>query len=151
MSDEGSQNNTFNVSTLLKNLGLIPPNEPKGNKESLDDAKKEIRDIEHINHDFYNEQIRLIRLLTKQKEDFGKKGYTLVKDWLIFVAVMIVANGIFTAAGGKFISDGVIISLIGGATASIVGLFAIILRSTFSPKLYENIVKEWKINSNKHD
>jgi len=109
-------------------------------------------------HDNHRKELEndAIKQLISHKENYSKKAYYVVLTWLIFIGLIL-----FLTIGSKFlpiflptyfnnsfslISDKVLIALIGGTTASVVGLFAIILRGTFNNKLIEALSSVSKKN-----
>jgi hypothetical protein len=95
-----------------------------------------------------------IEQLMDLKETYSKKAYRTVSRWLKFIAYIIILNSLFKFAPIFFpsyfpnsfsvISDSVLMILIGSTTISVVGLFAIILKGTFTSELIEKLA-----NSNK--
>ena len=66
---------------------------------------------------------------------YGDRVYRLIVVWLVGIGACILAQGISVPGFMWFsfsLSDSVLIALIGGTTASVVGLFMVVVRSIFN-------------------
>lgn len=66
------------------------------------------------------------------RKDFSNKTFALIICWVIFIAFILLISGISSLLFGKsFLSDAIILASIGGTTATVLGLFAIVLHNLF--------------------
>jgi hypothetical protein len=77
-------------------------------------------------------------ILEGLKEDLGKREkyanglYSMMMWWLVGIAVFLLVDGVWSAVFTKpFLSDAVILALIGGTTASVIGLFTVVVSYLF--------------------
>lgn len=106
-----------------------------------------IQDDRLINNHRKSLENRAINQLIDHKEDYSKKAYNFASRWMIFISIIIIlymSDRIYHHQ--PLITDAVLITLIGSTTVWIIGLFAIILRGTFTSKLIEDLSNELKSN-----
>ena len=75
-----------------------------------------------------------LRDLLKDRKTYGDRVYRLIVLWLIGIGICILAQAISVPQITWIsfeLSDGVLIALIGGTTATVVGLFLVVIRSIF--------------------
>ncbi|MEM9415893.1 MAG: hypothetical protein AAGA29_10515 [Planctomycetota bacterium] len=123
----------FNFEALIHEPGEVPE-DPKSEK-----IAEELGAMTQQNYDARRRQ----QMLDAYKQDFElRKEYTpqifkLVRVWLIFVAVFLVASSLpglsFRVCGVPIrlsikTSDVVLVALLGQATATVVGLFVVVAR-----------------------
>ena len=65
----------------------------------------------------------------KQREEFAHKVFRLVVGWIIAVGALLCLSG--WGVWDFQLSDSVLITLVGGTSASVIGLLAIVMRSLF--------------------
>lgn len=108
--------------------------------KGFDDTDQEYKDYRENLHNIAIEQE------IDHKDKYSKKAYKIVRRWLVFIPCLIIVNGLLKYfMSFLFISDTVMITLIGSTTISVVGLFAIILKGTFNSKLIEASIKNQKV------
>ena len=85
-------------------------------------TKREER--EQLENDDFAQNIRLRR-------EFARKLFKLACWWVLGILGILIANGILSARGLSFLSDAVLLTLIGSTTVNIIGLFTLVVRYLF--------------------
>ena len=108
----------------------MPPQSDEGTPEE----EQFLRDIQA--QFLAQEKLRTQALndLLKDRKTYGDRVYRLIVLWLIGIGTCILAQAI-SVPGIKWfsfhLSDAVLIALIGATTATVVGLFLVVVRSIF--------------------
>ncbi len=101
---------------------------PRGQgKVTVDDrAKKEQRDLSKERE---RAELKSLRQDIEQRARYARQIFHLICAWLAALLGVIVCQG-FGAWGFK-LSDSVLMTLIGGSTGSVIGLFLVVVRYLF--------------------
>ncbi|MDX9702374.1 MAG: hypothetical protein RBU23_04935 [Candidatus Auribacterota bacterium] len=80
------------------------------------------------------EDLRDRKQIREQRKKYADKVFNLIKWWLIFIGVVLVIQGTISFWWTReFFSDAVLLAIIGGTTANVLGLFALVLKFLFNP------------------
>ena len=74
------------------------------------------------------------RQVLRQRQANAKVLRKFSIRWVVAVMALIIADGILHSFGIEFLSDKLLLALIGGTTANVLGLYAIVIRSLFPSK-----------------
>lgn len=98
-------------------------------------------------YDYYYEEVRHLRLHNNllvqydesllsdrlAREKYGHRTFCGVLIYMVFVLLVVCLNGnIIFGKWNIFVNDNVLIALVGSTSINVIGLLAIVLRSTFS-------------------
>ena len=72
-------------------------------------------------------EIRSLRLDLKQRKKYANKIFSLIVIWLACILVITLLQGF----GFMFLSDNVLVALLGGTTINVLGLFIIVAKYIF--------------------
>lgn len=78
-------------------------------------------------------RLKSLRQNIEERKEYAKKIYHLIVWWLVGVFVVLLLNG-FGWLSGFELSDKVLITLIGGTTVNVLGIFAIVANYLFNKK-----------------
>ena len=116
-------------------------------EEALEAYKSETRNLEHAHRDGLIERFRLdterlqaevdtLKIEVKSREQdmaarqlYANRIFWLIATWLLVVFFFLVGDGF--SLGGFDLTDAVLISLIGGTTANVIGIFLIVVSYLF--------------------
>lgn len=134
------------------NLSDIAPIPLKPSAQNIEAAQKETDSYERLGNAKADAAEEYVKVLKQDREERGKyadKLFNLICTWLIVISLLIIGSGYkndldttITNSSGKIIretttpprfelSDKVLLALIGGTTASILGLFVIVANYLF--------------------
>lgn len=72
----------------------------------------------------------------KERKRYAHRIYALIVGWLSILGILLVLQGIIK--NGFELSEGVVLALIGGTTANVLGMFYIVLKYLFpDPSAYK--------------
>jgi hypothetical protein len=93
-------------------------------------ARSEVLDFE-VEHERQKKRVELkgLRQDIKARKRYARNIFTLIVCWLIAIFIILILQG-FSALSFK-LSDGVLIALIGGTTANVLGLFIFVVQYLF--------------------
>lgn len=81
--------------------------------------------------------IKKLELDLALRKEYSNKLYCLIRNWLIAIFVLLLIQGSLGTHGYFTLSDKVLITIIGGTTLNVLGLFAIVANYIF-PKSSTN-------------
>jgi hypothetical protein len=99
----------------------------------LETAKAERNEMHRVAKDPGNAVRIELELDLRERHRYADGLYYMVIFWLLGIAAFLLLNGFWSASHGDkaFLSDTVILALIGGTTASVLGLFTIVANYLF--------------------
>lgn len=75
--------------------------------------------------------IKKLELDLALRKEYSNKLYCLIRNWLIAIFVLLLIQGSLGTSGYFTLSDKVLITIIGGTTLNVLGLFAIVANYIF--------------------
>lgn len=105
---------------------IVAPKKPP--EDSPDDiTKEEAKALELVKHKLELEGIKQDQT---QRKEYADRIFCLIKWWLVAILTILVLHGFAEKTGFK-LSDKVLITLIGGTTINVLGIFAIVANYIF--------------------
>ena len=103
-------------------------------KTPWEDEEKESfeRDRQRLELSHLQEQVESAKQDREERKGYAKKLYWLIAVWLASVLLLLIAHGLTSIA--FFLSDSVILAIVGGTTLNVLGLFAIVTKYLFPAK-----------------
>ncbi len=114
------------VATCEVSLTDIRPPRGQGSVTVDDRAKKEQRDLSKERE---RAELKSLRQDIEQRARYARQIFRLICTWLVALLGVLVFQG-FGLSGFK-LSDSVLMTLIGGSTGSVLGLFLVVVRYLF--------------------
>lgn len=116
---------------------------PSGTTDTPDD--KTMLETRALDGEERKAGIRKLELDLDLRKEYSNKLYCLIRNWLIAICILLLIHGSLGIYGYFHLSDKVLITIIGGTTLNVLGLFAIVA-NYISPKSSIN-TKAGKKNS----
>lgn len=106
------------LATLSDDISAEPDPTTTAELKNYDDKKKEA-------------ELSGLKLDIEQRKEFADKIFKLIVWWLIAIFSVLLLQGFGGRIGWAALSDGVMLALIGGTTANVLGIFAIVANYIF--------------------
>lgn len=128
------------LATLAERLRALASSPPIPDPESNAASEQEAEDLAlKAQNDLLLEQVRTAQLQNQSLSDDikGRKGYAtklfcLIVAWLIGIFIVLLLSGFGGVCGHTFkLSDAVLLALIGSTTATVLGLFIVVVNYLF--------------------
>ena len=103
-----------------------PSDQPPNEADELTRKERLDLDLEAKAQEIKSQQLDIT-----QREEYAKLIYKLIMWWLVAILGIVLLQGFGSICGFFSISDKVLITLIGGTTINVLGLFAIVANYIF--------------------
>lgn len=128
MADESQMLDITAIHTPSDNVQSEPDVNTSGEIAFLDAQEKRLAlDTKKIEYEIRKQDMG-------ERKAYSNKIYCLIASWLIYVGLIIFLEALGSKCGWFKLSDPVMIALITTSTASVIGLFAIVVNYLFKNK-----------------